>query len=151
MSNMSNALAQSNKYYSKFYQGYTKDQLLKEKDRLEGLIRERYTRQVDWDDCFVSQGLNETALSVVNGLLNPIPILENIRINLNGFTVDIIDLNNVYLKNNDKNIDVYVQYRGVYKGKGARKYTEEIEEIINYITRPKNRRSIIAEGVTITN
>lgn len=149
MSSISSALSQSNKYYSKFYQGYTKDQLLKEKDRLEVLIRERYTRQVDWDDCFVSQGLNETALSVVNSLLNPIPTLENIRIYMNGFTVDIIDLNNVYLKNNDKNIDAYVQYRGVYKGKGARKYAEEIEEIINYITRPKNRIKIIEEGIAI--
>lgn len=151
MSNMSSALSYSSKYYSKFYQGYTKDQLLKEKERLEGLIKERYERQVDWDDCFVSQGLNETALSVVNGLLNPVPILENIRINLNGFTVDIIDLNNIYLKNSDKNIDAFVQWRGVYKGKGARKYAEEIEEVINYITRPKNRRNIIAEGVSITN
>lgn len=149
MSSISSALSQSNKYYSKFYQGYTKDQLLKEKDRLEGLIRERYTRQVDLDDCFVSQGLNETALSVVNSLLNPIPTLENIRIYMNGFAVDIIDLNNVYLKNNDKNIDAYVQYRSVYKGKGARKYAEEIEEIINYITRPKNRIKIIEEGIAI--
>lgn len=149
MSSISSALSQSNKYYSKFYQGYTKDQLLKEKDRLEGLIRERYARQVDWDDSFVSQGLNETALSIVNGLLNPIPTLENIRIKLDGYTIDIVDLNNVYFKNDDKKVDVYVQYRNVYKGKGARKYGAEIEDIMRYITRPKNRKTIIAEGIAI--
>lgn len=131
MSNMLEALNNSEATLERWLKGKTRAELIKIRKEAEKNIAERIERMVDFDDCFVSEKIDRETINIINSLLETKVkrTFKNCKLTIGDYYITIINEFNILIKNDKLGIDVNYNNIGRVTGKGARKYIEEIYEI----------------------
>ena len=133
MSNMLSALNLNDYSFKNQFKKKSREELIQLRDETKKNIARLHQEMIDYDDGFVSLKINEDILHTINKLLETKVkrSFKNCRLVFNEYYITIIDEYNILVKNDKLGIDVHYNDIGKVTGKGARKYIDEIEQLLN--------------------
>lgn len=134
MANWSQVISKMDEVLYNEYNGKSREELLKAKEKAQANIQRRITESAD--DGFVSQNLDETIVSICDRLLDTRVErdFDGFSMEIDGMTLTYIEFENYTVKDKLRGINAICN-RHNWKGKGIRKYEYEIQDAIDKFTR----------------
>lgn len=139
MSSMNKALQDRYTSILNEYKSKSKEELITL--RKEAIERNENRIDKDWDDNFVSTQVDSTIIDVCNMLLNPVKNNTGKIIYLDGYRIETIGIRE-YNISKDNIVNVVINCKSC-KGKGARKYSNDLDSIYNFLGSKEGKAMLI--------
>lgn len=134
MANWSQVISKMDEVLYNEYKGKSREDLLKAKEKAQANIKRRIMGNID--DGFVSQNLDESIISICNRLLDTRSERDftNFSMEIDGMTLTYIEFESYTVKDKVRGINAICNTHN-WKGKGIRKYEDEIQDAIDKFTK----------------